>query len=368
MNGNRLSTLDGLLNFTIGPVQMHPETLATGAKQIPYFRNAEFSEVYFENERLINKFLQAGNDAKALFMTGSGTASMEAAILNLFSGQDKLLVINGGTFGARFSEICKIHDIPYSEINLNYGEPLTERELCAFENKGYSGLLVNLHETSTGVVYDMDLISGFATRNNLILVTDAISAFLAETIETEKHRIDALIIGSQKALALPPGLSIISLSNRAIDRILRNNVKSLYFDLRIYLKDGARGQTPFTPAVGTLIQLNDRLRRIDETGYETEIAQVRNTAAYFRENIASLPLKIFAKTPANAVTALYSRNGQSAQTICNVLKTDYKIFVCPNGGELQHKIFRVGHIGYITQKDNDRLIDALKDINRRKLL
>jgi aspartate aminotransferase-like enzyme len=368
MTDNMLDVFDETLNFTIGPVQMYPSSLELGSKQIPYFRNREFSEIYFENERLMHKFLHAESGAKAVFMTGSGSASMEAAVMNIFTDRDNVLVVNGGTFGERFAEICQIHAVPHTEIKLNYGEPLTAQDLMPYENKGYTGLLVNLHETSTGVLYDIDLLSDFAVRNRLFLVVDAISAFLAEDIDMDKHCIDAVIIGSQKALALPPGVSVISLSARAVERVMDNRVKSLYFNLASYLKNGERGQTPFTPAVGTLIQLNDRLRRIDAVGCETEIDKVRSIAAYFRKRIEPLPLRIFAKTPSCAITSLSCLSGNSAQTVCDILKADYKLFVCPNGGELQHRIFRVGHIGNICKNDIDRLIDALNDMERRQLL
>ena len=118
-----------MLNFSVGPVQMSEEIRNIGFEQIPYFRTIEFSELMKENERLIKKFVHASEQSRAIFMTGSGTSSMEASVINIFNSDDNVLVVNGGSFGARFAEICKIHDIPYTEIKLEYGQILTIDEL-----------------------------------------------------------------------------------------------------------------------------------------------------------------------------------------------------------------------------------------------
>ena len=110
-----------MLNFTVGPVMSSEAVRAIGAEQVPYFRTPEFSQVMFENERLVKKFAKAEENARVVFLTGSGTASMEASVMNVFTPQDKVLVINGGSFGARFCQICDIHDIPYTEIRPELG-------------------------------------------------------------------------------------------------------------------------------------------------------------------------------------------------------------------------------------------------------
>lgn len=261
-----------MINFTVGPVQSCEEVRKIGYEQVPYFRTSEFSSVMKENEKLMKKFAGADSDSKALFITGSGTASMEAVIMNVFNCNDKVLIVNGGSFGQRFVDICSIHDIPYTEIKLDYGKTLTKEKLEQYDNGEYTGFLINVHETSTGVLYDLNMISDFCKKNHLFLVVDAISSFLADSINMSEQGIDVMITGSQKALACPPGISVIVLSNKAIDRINKNNVKSLYFDLKNALKNAERGQTPFTPAVGILLQINKRLKLIDSTGgVESEI-------------------------------------------------------------------------------------------------
>ena len=144
-----------MLNFTVGPVQMQEEIREIGREEIPYFRTPEFSALMLENERMMLEFMNAPQGARAVFLTGSGTAAMEAAVMNLFDEGDKLLVINGGSFGHRFTEICDVHGIAYAEIVPEFGSSVTEEQLLPYEGHGYTGLLVNLHETSVGVLYDI---------------------------------------------------------------------------------------------------------------------------------------------------------------------------------------------------------------------
>jgi hypothetical protein len=125
-----------MLNFTEGPVMSSDAVREIGGEQVPYFRTPEFSEIMLENERLIKKFSKAEEQAKVLFITGSGTASMEATVMNVFTANDKVLIINGGSFGHRFVELCKIHEIPYDEINPAFGEDISEELLSPFDGKG----------------------------------------------------------------------------------------------------------------------------------------------------------------------------------------------------------------------------------------
>lgn len=357
-----------MLNFTVGPVMSSDEVRAIGAEQVPYFRTAEFSETMMENERLMKRFAKAPADAHVVFITGSGTASMEAVVMNCFTPADKVLVVNGGSFGHRFVQLCEIHDIPYTEIKLNTGNPLTADDLRPYDGKGYTGFLVNLHETSTGVLYDIRMISDFCRRNRIFLAVDSISSFLADPFDMQGLGVNAMITGSQKALACPPGVSVIILDSEGVKRVESNRVKSMYFDLKDALKNAERGQTPFTPAVGTLLQINARLREIERNGgVDSENRRMRSLAEDFRSKIKDLPLSIVSKSLSNAVTPLHPLNA-SAYDVFLRLKDEYGIWVCPNGGDLAKVVFRVGHLGNLTPDDNTTLVNALKDMLAKGLL
>lgn len=357
-----------MLNFTVGPVMSDEDILSIGSEQVPYFRTPEFSNLMLENERLIKKFSRANEESRAVFITGSGTASMESVVMNCFNENDRVLIVNGGSFGHRFVELCQIHHIPYDEILCTTGKTLRKEQLESYDGKKYSGFIVNVHETSTGVHYDMNMISDYCKKNKLFLVVDAISSFLADDFDMAKLGVDVMITGSQKALACPPGISIIVLSKNAIERIESNDCRCMYLNLKSALKNGERGQTPFTPAVGILRQIHKRLNQIEDNGgIEAETQKIRSLAEDFREKIKDLPLEIVSDSMSNAVTPLHPIN-VSAYDVFTILKDEYNIWVCPNGGELADKIFRVGHIGALTKEDNTTLINALHDLVNRGLL
>ena len=355
-----------MLNFTVGPVMSSENVRKIGGEQVPYFRNDEFSKVMFENEKLVKKFVYADDDSKVVFITGSGTSAMEATVMNVFGINDKVLIVNGGGFGQRFVKLCQIYDVPYEEISLDFGSDVSKELLDIYSGKGFTGFLVNICETSSGVYYNLDLISKFCESNNLLLVVDAISSFLCNPLNMSKQNIDVVITGSQKALACPPGISLIVLGKNALKRIENNKVRSLYFDINNMLKNAERGQTPFTPAVSILLQINQRLKEIEsQGGVETEIHRISHLANDFREKILDLPFEFKTESFSNSVTAVHCKN---ALKIVDKLKTDYNIWVNPNGGELADNMFRVGHIGDLTIKDNDKLIEALHDLQKRGII
>ena len=357
-----------MLNFTVGPVQCSDEVCAVGGEQVPYFRTPEFSAIMLENEKLILEFSKAPNGSKVAFMTNSSTGSMEAVVINCFDNSDKVLIIDGGSFGHRFVELCEIHEIPHVVLSLKHGQKLTRERLYEYDKQGFTGLLVNIDETSTGVLYDSQMIGDFCRKNNTFYVCDCVSAFLADPFDMNDCKADVMITGSQKVLACPPGISIIVLSPIAIERVKSRKVKSMYFNLENILKNMERGQTPFTPAVGILRQINRRLIEIKEAGgADQEIARVALQAKDFRMKIKELPFEFISEAPANGVTPLHPLHGD-AYSIFEILKNEYGIWVCPNGGDMKNTVFRVGHIGYLSHEDNTTLINAMKDMQHKGYL
>ncbi|RHV70948.1 MULTISPECIES: pyridoxal-phosphate-dependent aminotransferase family protein [Clostridium] len=357
-----------MLNFTVGPVMSSDKVRTIGAEQVPYFRTTEFSETMLENENYMLKFVKAPSNARAVFMTCSSTGSMEAVVMNCFTKEDKVLVINGGSFGHRFVELCEIHEIPYVSLNLEHGRKLTKDKLYEYDNKGFTGLLVNVDETSTAVLYNTEMIGEFCKKNDMFFVCDCVSSFLADPFHMAECDADVMITGTQKVLACPPGISIIVLAPRALERVEASKAKTMYFDLKDALKNQERGQTPFTPAVGILLQINARFKEIDRSGgADAEVARVAAQAEDFRKKIKGLPFEMVSESPANGVTSLHPTTA-SAYDIFLKLKDEYGIWVCPNGGDMKDTVFRVGHIGALTHEDNTTLVNALKDMQRRGLL
>lgn len=347
--------------FTVGPVEMYSDTLYVASKQLPYFRTKEFSDIVLDIQEKFLKLLKAPQEGKLILLTASGTGAMECAVMNGTCSKDKILIINGGGFGRRFCEICQIHHLNYECLNLKFGESLTEDKLMKFSGKGITKLLVNVHETSTGQLYDLQMIGNFCKENNISLIVDAVSSFLVDYIDMEKMNVDMIFTGSQKALALSPGLACIAINPKMERFIMENNVESLYFDLKPYLVNMKRGQTPFTPAVGVILELKDRLDNLYNYGIDFIVAEHKNKADYFRNEIIKLGLTLPNYPLSNGLTPIIFTNGKAYETFLEI-KEKYDMMLTPNGGELADKVLRVGHMGNLTKEDYDNLIKCLKEV------
>lgn len=350
-----------MINFTVGPVQESEEVLKIGAQRTPYFRNKSFSKIMLENEDMMITLSGAPKGSRVVFLTASGTGAMEAAVMSAFYENDKVLVIDGGNFGHRFVQLCQLHNIVHEALEVPIDEDLTMEMLIKYENKGFTGLLINMNETSIGKLYDMKLVSEFCSKNNLFLIVDAISAFIADEINVDDLGIDMLIVSSQKALAVPPGISAIVMSPKALNRIDNSAPKTMYFDLKEALKNGERGQTPFTPAVSILLQVHERLASLIEKGIEKEREQISGYADMFRQGIADLPITVPNYKLSNAVTPIYF-DKENAYEVFLKLESEYGIWLCPSGGVEKNVRLRVGHLGDLTKDEVQKLIDVLHQI------
>ena len=359
-----------MINFTAGPVQSSDTVRAIGAEQVPYFRTSEFSRLMLENEQLVKKFAHTTDDSRVVFMTCSGSGGMETAIMNCLTKDDKALVVNGGSFGERFVELLKLHSVPFTEIKIERGKALRPEHIAPYEGKGYTAFLIQKHETSTGVHYDINLVSDFCKRNGCFLIVDTISSFLCDPFDMAEVDAGVMITGSQKALACPPGIAVMALAPSALIRIEKTKCCCQYLDLKLALKNQERGQTPWTPAVGILRQINARLKEIDIAGGDKEeIERTARLAAYFRNKLKefNLPFEIISESLSNAVTPLHPTT-QSAFEIFLKIKDEYGMWICPNGGDMKDTVFRVGHIGCLSEADYDQLIAAFLDLREKKFI
>ncbi len=344
------------------------EVLDISAESAPYFRTPEFSQMMLENEELMLRFLNAPEGSRCAFLTASGTGAMESVVMNVLSPADKVLVVNGGSFGARFVQLCRLHKLQVTEVPVGFGHQLRADQLEAFAGQGCTALLVNMDETSSGLLYDMPMIAEFCKYNGIMLVVDAISAFLSDPLDMEGLGAAVVITGSQKALAVQPGVSVVALSPGAVERVYSNDEACMYLSLKEALKNGERGQTPWTPAVSILLQINARLRRIESSGgVEAEQERIAGRAQRFRALARDLGLEVVAESPSNAVTGVRAPKGNARQ-VFSTLKDDYGIWVCPNGGDRADEMLRVGHIGSITADDEAELADALRDLRAKGIL
>ncbi len=341
--------------FTPGPVRMYKETLKLGSVQTPYFRNEEFSKVLIECENMIIELANAPRGSKVVFLAASGTAGMEASVINFLGKNDKAIVVNGGDFGKRFADICSCQNIDFEEWKV-VNDNLENIENFKI-NRDVTHFLVNAHETSVGLLFNLKAIGYFCKKHNLLNIVDAISMFVTDEIDMQKHNIDVMIASSHKGLALPPGLTFLVLSPNAINKIQASD--SYYFNLKSYLSNGSRGQTPFTPTVTIILQLHQRLRCILKKGIKNEIAHTKNMAEYFRSNLKSFPLSFYSCHMPNSMTILKVSDQVDALDLVDKLEKESGVIVCQNGGSLKNKVFRVSHMGNMNKEYIDVLINAL---------
>lgn len=346
--------------YSMGPVAMFPSTLEVSGRQVPYFRTPEFSQLMLETDSLFKRLLATADDTRIMYLTASGTAAMEATLFNCFDSRDKLLVVDGGIFGHRFVQICEKFGIPYDAVSLAFGEELTAEKLDDYADGAYTAFVVNIHETSTGQLYDIELISRFCQERGLYLIVDAISSFLADPYEMDRWGIDATILSSQKGLALGPGMSFVALSPRLFDeKVMQVDPPSLYFDFKEYAVNFERGQTPYTPAVRVAYELNDMLNHLAAEGIDQRLASVASIADDFRTKLGTLEGVEVPKYPlSNAMTPILFTE-RNASAVYEYLKEERGICLTPCGGELKDLMTRVAHIGYHALSENDLLMGEL---------
>ena len=340
---------------------MFPYTLKLGSEQIPYMRSKLFSEVLLKLEAALLGLVSAPVGSRVVFLTGSGTGAMEAAILNFVDTRDFAAVINGGTFGQRFAEILARHNRIVHEVKVDRDTLRDGRALARIPD-AVTALLINVHETSIGHLYNLDATAQFCQNRDCLHIVDAIGLFATDPLNMSKSKIDVLIVSSNKGLAVVPGISMIVMSPTALSRIIAHP-RTYYFDINAMLLDGLRGQTPFTPAIGVLCQLSQRLDVLTDAGIDVSIARAAKLAAHFRANISHLPLRFYSQSMPNAMTAIevFDTN-LSARSIVNLLDVKYDLVVAPNAGSIGESVFRVAHMGNLSTGDVDRLVTALTEI------
>lgn len=345
--------------FTIGPTEMYPTTKNIRQEDIPYFRTDDFSSDMMQLDSLLKKNVGTDNSSNTVYLTASGTAAMEAVIINCFDSNDNLLVICGGTFGSRFKELCLLYKIPHDTIELEHDEQLTQDHLDKYSDHGYTALMVNLHETSTGQLYDINILKDFCARKDMYLMVDAISTFLCDNYKMDNWGIDATIISTQKGLCVTPGMSMIVINKRLSERIRKRPKSCMYFDFKDYFDNIKRGQTPFTPAVGIVYEVLDMLKFIEENGLDNHLKHISDLAETYREHIVDDGIYFPSFKKSNAITTTCFAK-PIANEMYRALKDEHGFCVNPSGGEIGKSSFRVSHVGALTNSDMIDLAQLIK--------
>jgi len=349
--------------FTPGPTALHPEVIRALAKPIIHHRTDEFRAMFKSCSAGLKEFFRTSDEV--LTLASSGTGAMEAAIVNVLSPGDKMIACVAGNFGERWAQLGKAHGMNVTVLEAGWGEAVSAETVKAALDKDpeIKAVFVQLNESSTGACHDIEAIAKI-TRNakNTLLVVDAISGAGALTLETEAWGVDVVVVGSQKALALPPGLAFISANARAWERIEASKSPRFYFDLRKEKKSQGNGETAFTPAISLIVALKAALDFIGSLGGVTALVNNAGTLAAMSRaagQALGLPL-VSPKAYGDALTAFYPPPGIDSGAIVKGLKSEFLSTVAGGQGALKGKIFRIAHLGYYDTTDILGLIGTLE--------
>ncbi|MDD5060265.1 MAG: alanine--glyoxylate aminotransferase family protein [Candidatus Omnitrophica bacterium] len=338
--------------LTPGPTPLPPQISLAMARPIIHHRTPQFQEILKEVNLGLKWVFQTTNDV--FIISSSGTGAMEAAVVNLLSCGDTALVVQGGKFGERWTEICNSYGIKAEIIDVEWGKAidpeLIKKKLAA--NPAIKAVFTTLCETSTGVDTDIAAIGKIIKETPAVLVVDAISGLGAVDIKTDIWGIDMVVSGSQKGLMLPPGLGFISVSPKAWKLVESSKTGRYYLDLRKAKKALDKNDTPFTSSITLIIALNEAIKMMQKDGLEYIFNRHKTMADATRAAMKALGLELFAPTAAsNGVTAVKVPAGIDGEKLVKTMRDTYGVTIAGGQAELKGKIFRIAHMGYIAESD-----------------
>ena len=346
--------------FTPGPTPLPEEVRLAQAKEIVHHRGKEFAEIFKEVRQGLKYVFQTKEEV--FVFTASGTGAMEAAVANLLSSGDRVLVIKGGKFGARWAEIAAAFGVQVIPLDVEWGSApdpgLIKKKLTAHEE--IKAVFTQLVETSTGVVYDIKAIAQAVKSTGAILVVDAISGLGAQSLPTNEWGIDVVIGGSQKALMIPPGLAFVALSPKAWSFVESSNIPRYYWDFKKVREALDKNQTPYTPAVSLICALRESLRLLKKEGWENVLARHARLAEATRKAALALGLRIFSKVPSNVVTAIEVPPQIDANELRTMMRDRYGVEVAGGQEGLAGKIIRIAHLGWMDESDMVAIVSSLE--------
>ncbi|MCX5699519.1 MAG: alanine--glyoxylate aminotransferase family protein [Candidatus Omnitrophica bacterium] len=338
--------------LTPGPTPLPPQVSLAMAKPIIHHRTPQFQEILKEASAGLKWAFQTANDV--FIISSSGTGAMEAAVINLVSGGDTVLVVQGGKFGERWTEIAKAYGISLEIINVEWGKAVSPAEINQRlkSNPQIKAVFTTLCETSTGVDNDIQAIAAVVKETSAVLVVDAISGLGAVDLKTDAWGVDVVVAGSQKGFMLPPGLGFISLSPRAWKLVEASKSSRYYLDLRKAKKALDKNDTPFTSSITLIIALNEALKIMRQDGLENIFKRHRSMADATRAAMGALGLELFAPLAASdGVTAVKVPSGIDGEKLVKTMRDTYGVTIAGGQAELKGKVFRIAHMGFITESD-----------------
>lgn len=337
--------------LTPGPTMIPPAVIEARAKQLPHHRTPQFMKLMTRIHEELKYLFQTKNNVYTISASGSG--AMEASVASLLSPGDTALVINSGKFGQRWMELCKTFGIKVCELHVESGHAVNPSELQKLlqAHPEVKAVFAQLVETSTGVTHPIEALGKIVAATPASFVVDCISGLCAEKLLTDEWHIDIAIGGSQKGTMLPPGLSFLSVSDKAWAQIEQCKNSSYYFDLKRYRKGHATSDHPFTPAISLYIEMDEVLKMIRSEGIENLWKRHAWLANATRAGVAALGFETFSIAPSNTLTAVKAAPGLDVSKLLKLMRDDLGVTLTNGQSELKDKIFRIAHLGYVDRFD-----------------
>lgn len=337
--------------LTPGPTPVPNEALQAMARPIIHHRTPQFVAILKDVNEGLKYVFQTQNDV--ITFTSSGTGAMQASITNFLSKGDKAIVVDGGKFGERWTEICKTYGVNAIVIKVQYGNAVDPKDIekALKENKDAKAVYATLCETSTGVTIDLKAIGEIVAKTDAMLVVDAISALGACELKTDEWKVDIVVSGSQKGLMIPPGLAFMSVSKKAYALAEKATLPDYYFGLKAAKKALASDDTPWTPAISLIIALRETLSIIKTHGIEKSWAKYTRLANATRAAAKAMGLELFSTAPSDAVTAVKAPAGIDGEKLVKTMRDEYGVGIAGGQSEMKGKVFRIAHMGDIEEFD-----------------
>lgn len=353
--------------FTPGPMNI-PQTIRVQlSKEIIHHRMPDFHKLFRQVRDKLKYVFKTEQDV--LILTSSGTGAMESSVINLFNAGDWVLVINTGFFGERFIELCQTYGLRVVRLDYSWGNTynLADVKRALQKYPTIKGIFVTYHETSTGVLNDIQSLGELIKETNTLLIVDAISGLIVHPFHFDGWHVDCALSSSQKGFGLPPGLAFVTLSQKALARIEQGtNLPKYYFDYRKYMAYAKKGESPFTPSITLIVGLNIALEDIIERGIETIVQEKNRLRQYTEEKFKQLGFELFITDPSirgNVIVPVLSKKEWQLDLtdLTKYLDERYNLQVSKGQGKYSDQMLRVGLLSDFTEEDIDELVVRIEE-------
>jgi aspartate aminotransferase-like enzyme len=298
-----------------------------------------------------------------MVLTTAGTGGLEAAVVNTLSPGQKVLSVNIGVFGDRFAAIATTYGVQVETLKVEHGQAADPAavEGALRSDPSISAVLITHNETSTGVTNPLEQIAKVVKAQGKLLLVDAVSSMSSIPVEVDAWDLDVVVSGSQKGWMVPPGLAFVSMSARAWQAYAESKIPRFYLDLGKARDSAKNGQTPWTPAVSLYYGMDVALQMLEAEGWEAVFARHQNCANAAREGVRGLGLSLFAdpRYASNTVTTVKAPEGVSVSDLRKALRERHEIVIAGGQGPMSGKVFRIGHLGLVSEAEVEAVIGAL---------